>query len=112
MDNVKEDGYYLAKILSDLDFIIEQTKGKSEEEIEGNPLLLDSIMFRIIQVGENAGRLSERFKKDNVGIPWMAIRGMRNRIVHDYGGTKLTMVFDTVAHWIPQMREELGKIDG
>ena len=54
-------------------------------------------MFRIIQVGENVGRLSERFKKDNDGIPWMAIRGMRNRIVHDYGGTKLTMVFDTVA---------------
>ena len=69
-------------------------------------------MFRIIQVGENVGRLSERFKKDNEGIPWMAIKGMRNRIVHDYGGTKLTMVFDTVARWIPEMREKLGKIDG
>ena len=38
MDNVKDDGYCFAKILSGLDFVIEHMKGKSEEEIEGNPL--------------------------------------------------------------------------
>ena len=50
MDNIKNDRYYLEKIISDLEFIIEQTKGKTQNEIEENILLIDSIMFRIIQI--------------------------------------------------------------
>ena len=34
MDNVKNDEYYIEKILSDLEFIIEHTKGKTKDEIE------------------------------------------------------------------------------
>ena len=34
MDNVKNDKYYLEKIISDLGFIIEHTKGKTKDEIE------------------------------------------------------------------------------
>lgn len=63
MDNVKNDKYYLEKIISDLRFIIEHTKGKTKDEIENNDLLVDSIMFRIIQIAENNSRLSEEFKK-------------------------------------------------
>ncbi len=110
MDNKKDDGYYLKTILSDLNFVIAHTEGKSEEEIEGNPLLMDSIMLRIVQIAENAGHLSDEFKEKTKNVPWAAIRGMRNRIVHDYGGTKLTLVYDTVARWMPAMREELLKI--
>ncbi len=43
MDNVKNDKYYLEKIISDLGFIIEHTKGKTKDEIENNDLLVDSI---------------------------------------------------------------------
>ena len=50
MDNTKDDRYYLEKIKSDLAFIIEQTEGKTQHEIEDNVLLVDSIMFRIIQI--------------------------------------------------------------
>ena len=53
MDNVKNDKYYLEKIISDLGFIIKHTKGKTKDEIEGDDLLVDSIMFRIIQIAEN-----------------------------------------------------------
>lgn len=48
MDNVKDDSYYLNKMVADLEFMIEQTKGKTSDEIEGNPLLMDSIMFRLV----------------------------------------------------------------
>ncbi|MBQ7152960.1 MAG: DUF86 domain-containing protein [Clostridia bacterium] len=36
-------------------------------------------------------------------VPWKAIRGMRNIIVHDYGEMDLTIVYDTVIHGIPDM---------
>lgn len=33
IDNIKNDKYYLNKILTDLEFMIKHTKGKTEDEI-------------------------------------------------------------------------------
>ncbi len=110
MDNIKNDKYYLEKIIFDLGFIVEHTKGKTKEEVENNELLVDSIMFRIIQIAENNSRLSEGFKNEHSEIPWIAIKGMRNKIVHDYGVVNMVIVYDTVTRWIPQMYEALIKI--
>ena len=52
MDNVKNDKYYVDKIKADLKFVIEHTAGKTKAEIEKDELLIDSIMFRIIQISE------------------------------------------------------------
>ena len=48
MDNIKDDTYYLNKILTDIIFMMEHTNGKTMGEIEKDDLLLDSIMFRFI----------------------------------------------------------------
>jgi len=103
MDNVKNDEYYLNKILSDLEFVIKHTKDKTQEQIETDDLLIDSIMFRVIQIAENSMKLSDEFQKKNSYVPWRAIRGMRNMIVHNYGAVDLTIVYDTVKNSIPEL---------
>lgn len=110
MDNVKNDQYYIKKIKTDLKFIIDHTAGKTKEQIEADELLIDSIMFRIIQISENNGKLTEQFKAAHTDVPWLAIKGMRNRIVHDYGFVDLSVVYDTVIHGIPEMLEKLENI--
>ena len=110
MDNIKDNQYYIDKILADLKFVIEHTQGKTQEEIEGNDLLLDSIMFRVIQVAENSMKLDEEFQKQNSHIPWRAIRGMRNIIVHNYGAMDISIVYDTVKNSIPELYRMLQKI--
>lgn len=110
MDNIKNDLYYVNKIISDLRFVIEHTRNKTKEEIENDELLVDSIMFRIIQISENNGYLSDEFKSKHSDVPWAAIKGMRNRIVHAYGNVNLTIVYDTVINGMPKMYDELIKI--
>ena len=107
MDNVKNDRYYLEKIKTDLRFVIAHTEGKTKEEVETNELLIDSILFRIIQIAENNNRLSDAFKASHPEVPWLAIKGMRNRSVHDYGYVDFSIVYDTVARGIPEMYEKL-----
>lgn len=107
MDNVKNDSYYLTKILGDLEFMMEHTKGKMQDEIEDDPLLLDSIMFRLIQISENNDKLTPEFKAAHKELPWKSIKGMRNRIVHDYGFIDLAIVYDTVVNSIPALYEAL-----
>ena len=110
MDNIKNDRYYLDKIISDLEFIIEQTKGKTQNEVEENILLIDSIMFRLIQIAENNCRLSDEFKSNYTEIPWRAIRGMRNKIVYNYSVVNMATIYDTVTRGIPEMYAKLIEI--
>ena len=103
MTNVKDDMYYLNKIVSDLEFIINHTSNIEQSELENNEILVDSILFRIIQIAENNNKLSDDFKKTYSNVPWNAIKGMRNRIVHDYGEVSMLIVYDTVTNGIPNM---------
>ena len=107
MDNVKNDSYYLSKMVADLEFMIEHTKGKTSDEIEANPLLMDSIMFRLVQIAENGEKLTNTFKELHKGIKWKAIKGMRNRIVHDYGFIDMTIIYDTITNSIPELYAQI-----
>ncbi len=107
MDNVKNDAYYIEKMLKDIKFIISKTSGISVEELEENEVLCDSVLFRLIQISENAGKVSEDFKANHNEILWKAIKGMRNRIVHEYGEVKLDIVYQTITRDIPALCRKL-----
>lgn len=59
MDNVKNDNYYIQKIKKDLEFIVIHMRDIDLEELNANEVLLDSMLFRMIQISENAKRLSD-----------------------------------------------------
>ena len=59
MDNVKNDRYYIQKIQNDLQFIVQHMKDVDIEELNANEILLDSMLFRMIQLSENAKKLSD-----------------------------------------------------
>ena len=112
MDNVKDDIYYAKKIVVDMQFLIANTKGQTIEQISKNEILLDSIMFRLIQISENTTKLSENFKRRNNEIPWSAIKGLRNRIVHDYGNVDYGIIYETVINEIPYCLDLILKLLG
>ena len=103
MDNLKNDTYYIQKIIQDLNFIVVHMKDVDIEELNENEVLLDSMLFRMIQLSENAKKLSDEYKMKNSNVPWNAIYGLRNRIVHDYGNVDLNVVFETLKNDVPEL---------
>ena len=59
MDNIKNDAYYIEKLKTDLAFICLHISGKTCEEFNNDEVLQDSMMFRLIQISENAKKVSE-----------------------------------------------------
>lgn len=110
MDNVKNDLYYIQKIRQDIIFINIQMNGVDAEELNKNEVLLDSMLFRMIQISENAKKLSDDFRIENGYIPWNAVFGLRNRIVHDYGNVDLNIVYETLKNDIPELLTMLEQI--
>ena len=110
MDNIKDDAYYIKKMLKDIKFIMQKTEGIMLESLEENEVLCDSVLFRLIQISESSGKLTQAFKDDHKEIPWQAIKGMRNKIVHEYGEVEFSIVHQTITEDIPAVCVLLDKM--
>ena len=64
----------------------------------------------IIQIGELVGRFSEEFLEERQGIPWHAIKAMRNLHAHDYEKVDLAIVWDTLENEIPDLKSKLEEM--
>lgn len=107
MDNMKDDNYYIQRIRKDLEFMVIHMRNVDIEDLKKDDVLLDSMLFRMIQVSENAKKLSDKYKENNCDVPWRALSGFRNRIVHDYGNVDLDIVYETLKNDIPNILEKL-----
>lgn len=103
MDNIKNDNYYIQRIIKDLNFVTVQMQNVDIDKLNTNEVLLDSMLFRMIQISENSKKLSDEYKKQHAYIPWNAVYGFRNRIVHDYGNVDLNIVYETLKNDIPEL---------
>ena len=109
MDNKKDDSYYIAKTIEDIDIIIDFTKGCSYEDFESNSMLIDAVMFRLIQMVENIKHISNGYKELHKEIAWGEIMGFRNGIVHEYGKTDYSIVYGIITEDIIELKERLLK---
>ncbi|MDE6241424.1 MAG: DUF86 domain-containing protein [Anaeroplasmataceae bacterium] len=105
MTEVKNDIYYLMKVIKDIDHILKHTKNITCNELELNEVLLDSVVFRLIQISENIDNVSFIYKEKHPSIPWKDIKGFRNRLVHDYGNVNLKFIYDTIKMDLPSLRK-------
>lgn len=109
MDNTKDDNYYVHKIIENLKFALNNTKKVSLEDFSENEVLVNAIMFSFIQISENASRLSLDYKRKINDVAWNEIRGIRNKIVHDYDIIEVKTIYDTVINDFPPMLDSLEK---
>ena len=84
-------------------------KGRSAETYQDRKLVLS--LVRLVEViGEAAGQVSKEFQTAHPEIPWPAIVGMRNRLIHAYFDIDLDRVWDTVKDDLPPLVASLEKI--
>lgn len=111
MDNIKNDKYYIRLIIDDIDKILKYTANISYEEFIDDEQLIDAILFRLIQMTENIKKLTIPFKEKHYNISWNDIVGFRNRIVHDYGKTDYTIVYEVVSNDIIGLKKFLEDLE-
>lgn len=110
MDNKKNDDYYAKKCLDNIDVINKYIDGKTYDEFILDELLIDGIMFRLIQLVENIKNISPDFKDRNSHIRWGDIIGFRNGIVHEYGKTDYTIVYEIITQNLGELKKSLETI--
>lgn len=70
----------------------------------------DAIFYNLIIIGEAANQLSDDFQEQNRNIPWSAMIGTRNIIVHGYDQVKLPIVWQIIANDLPDLKTAIVRL--
>ena len=88
-----KDSLILQKMLNYIHEIQEFIDGYTHEEFNSDKKTINACVFNLSQIGELAGKLNQETIKSNTNVEWRGLKGLRNRIVHDYDGVNLNMVW-------------------
>jgi uncharacterized protein with HEPN domain len=82
---------------------------RGRAELETAPLAAHGLVRLIEIIGEAASRVSPATRAEVPTLPWAAIVGMRNRLVHGYYDVDLDVVWNTLVVDLPPLIVELER---
>ncbi len=90
--------------------IIHFTSNSNREELDNDRKLSLAVVHLLEIIGEAANKLSPEFREKYNRVPWSAIVGMRNRLIHGYFDIDLDIVWKTVDSDIAPLLKEIKSI--
>jgi len=99
---VKDDRVYLEHIRDALADIATYTSAGREAFFDQR-IRQDATLRKLEVIGQAVKNLSEESKSRRPQIPWKPIAGMRDKVIHDYFGVNLDIVWAVVEKDLPQL---------
>lgn len=97
------DAAYLWDMLRYARLVSSLAEGKSFEDYLRDDALRLAVERGVQVVGEASRRVSDGFKRAHPEIPWRAIIGQRNVLVHEYGDLQDDLMWEAATVDIPAL---------
>ena len=105
-----KDKIILQKIIDYIDDISQCVQGFDFNSFLRDKKTMFAGAFAVSQIGELAKEFSDEIQSANADIPWKSMRGMRNRIVHDYEKIDFTVLWGTIETSLPELKQQLTEL--
>ena len=100
----------LKKMIEYINKALRYTKDCNFESFSSNEEKVDATIFAISQIGELVKNISKETMENYNNIEWVIIKNLRNKIVRDYEGINLNLIWDIITVDIIQLKSDLEKI--
>ena len=97
----------LRKILDCIDKIQSYTEDTDYETFQQNTMMVEACVFNLSQIGEHCHSITDEYKELHPELPWHEMYGLRNRIVHNYEGVNLKLVWEIISADLSELREQI-----
>ncbi len=100
----------IQKIINYIDSILGYVHNINYAEFRNNSMMVEACVFNLSQIGELVNKLDKEYLSKYDQIPWFKMRGLRNRIVHDYEGVNLKLIWEIIDVDIKILKEQLTEL--
>ncbi len=107
---MKSNEIYLKHILDAVTHIQSFLSGITKEDFQKNLLIQSAVIRQLEIVGEAVKNLSSEFKKIHKHIPWKDIAGLRDKLIHQYFGVDISLIWEVCQKEIPELRKGVSDI--
>ncbi len=106
----KKPEIFLKHILENINLIENSIKNISKEKFKSNRDMVDANVRRVEIIGEAVKNLPQEFKNRYPNTPWRDISGTRDKIIHQYFGVNLNMVWDIFKEDLTELKKQIMEI--
>jgi uncharacterized protein with HEPN domain len=106
---VKDQRVYLLHAVDAIDAILEYT-AEGREGFFSDRKTQDAVIRNIEILGQAVKGLSEETRALEPEVPWRQIAGMRDKLIHEYFGVDLGLVWDVVERELPGLRVTMERL--
>ena len=108
---MKNKEYYsILKMIEYINKTLRYTKDCNFESFSNNEEKVDATVFALSQIGELVKNISKETMEKHSNIEWIIIKNLRNKIVHDYEGINLNLIWDIIQNDILELKNSLQEI--
>jgi uncharacterized protein with HEPN domain len=107
---MKDDFVYIEHIMLCINKIQDYTNDLDQINFSKNELIQDAVIRNIEIIGEATKKISSDLKTQYNEIPWKEMSGMRDKLIHDYFGVDVEVVWKTVQEDIPYLKSLIQSI--
>ena len=101
---------YLDDILTSIERLKEYTKNLSKEDFSKDQKTIDAVVRNIEILGEAARNIPEDFKEEYPKVPWSKMISMRNKVIHEYSGIDLDILWQTIEDDLQGLEDQLKEL--
>jgi uncharacterized protein with HEPN domain len=84
--------------------------GMGQDQFLADEKTVDAVARNLEIIGEAANRLRRTFTAEHGEVEWSSIVGLRHRIVHDYFGLDLDIIWTIVTRDLPSFRAKVQRL--
>ena len=105
----RDDSIILQDIRASIDRILSYSRSLDYDAFLEDIKSQDAIIRNIEILGEAVKLLSDETRNKYPDIPWKDIAGTRDKLIHDYFGVNIDVVWSIVKNDIPMLNKEIDK---
>lgn len=106
----REIGDYIQDIAEAMDKAMKFVEGMSYEDFVKDDRTVFAVIRALEIIGEAVKNIPQEFRVEHPEIPWRDMAGMRDKLVHEYFGVKLEVIWKTIKEEIPPLKPLFEKI--
>ncbi len=112
MSDHRKDVDFLADIEESSDKISRYVLSMTFDEFCDDSKTVDAVVRNLEIIGEATKNISESLKAQTPEISWRGMAGLRDRLIHNYFGVDVEIVWKIAVDEVPVLLERLHKING